>query len=195
MPSFVSPKKCQYLFIAESRSLGHREEVRLKHGQVRGNDAKDGAEIAGREETGDGKEPGDVHLCGMPQLQFVHERERRTALLRHEKEHMFSRDGRLHLPELSGHGHDGIKTCILLHEGLRKGNPGDLISRPGFFWLFVTGVGRIDEPDTNCWGYPPPHPHVRCHAASRKNTASLSALDPGDLRSLQIHSQNLSNWV
>jgi HEPN domain-containing protein len=43
----------------------------------------------------------------------------------------------------------------------------------------LPGEGRIDEPDTNCRGYPPPHPHVRCRAAAPENTARLFALDPG----------------
>jgi len=51
--------------------------------------------------------------------------------------------------------------------------------RKEFSGSFLPGVGRIDEPDTFCGGYPPSHPHVRCHAASPENNndASLSRPD------------------
>jgi len=48
---------------------------------------------------------------------------------------------------------------------------------------FLPGMGRIDEPDAYCGGYPPPHLHARRRIASRKNTARL------------IQSQNLRYWV
>jgi len=63
----------------------------------------------------------------------------------------------------------------------RERLPGEKNDRKEF--LSLPCVGRIDETDTFCGGYPSPHPHVRCHAAARKNTARL------------IHSQNFSNWV
>jgi hypothetical protein len=98
------------------RSLGYSTHGGRINGQVHGNGKEDGADVAGREETGDDGEPVDLRLCRVSNLYPVHEREERTALLCFREKRVQRGDEGMHLPDMSGHEHDGAFACLLLHE-------------------------------------------------------------------------------